>query len=150
VLQRLDHAAIFVVIAGTLTAVHAMLFEGPWRWGVITVMWLVVAAAITLKTIFFARVPESLSLALYLGLGWLGAMLVRRVHARFGATITRPLVWGALAYTIGAVLEYLRWPTLIEGAVGPHELFHLAVLAGLAWHWRCLYRLAIRHAELGQ
>jgi channel protein (hemolysin III family) len=144
VLQRLDHAAIFFVIAGTLTAVLAILFTGRWRWGSIAVLWAITASAITLKTIFFDRVPEGLGLALYLGLAWLGAILVVRIHRRFGWRIVRPLVLGGLAYTIGAVLEYLRRPVLIEGVVGPHELFHFAVLAGLAWHWRFLYRFSAR------
>jgi predicted membrane channel-forming protein YqfA (hemolysin III family) len=44
-------------------------------------------------------------------------------------------VFGALAYTVGATLEFLRLPIVIAGVIGPHELFHVAVLAGLAWHW---------------
>jgi channel protein (hemolysin III family) len=142
VLQRLDHAAIFFMIAGTMTAVQALLFRGVWQWGVIIVLWVTTATAITLKTIFFADVPESLSLAMYLGLGWIGAVSGWRIHRRFGWAFIRPLVYGALAYSVGAVLEYMRQPVLIPGVVGPHELFHVAVLAGLGWHWRFLYDLA--------
>lgn len=142
VLQRLDHAAIFFMIAGTFCAVQALLFRGAWRWGVIIVLWVTTATAITLKTIFFTDVPESLSLAMYLGLGWIGAVSGWRIYRRHGWTFVRPLVYGACAYSLGAVLEYLRQPELIPGVVGPHELFHVAVLAGLAWHWRFLYDLA--------
>ena len=46
---------------------------------------------------------------------------------------------GGLAYTIGAIFEYLRQPVLIEGVVGPHELFHVAVVLGIGFHWWFIY-----------
>jgi channel protein (hemolysin III family) len=52
-----------------------------------------------------------------------------------------PLVWGALAYTVGAALEFARWPVPLPGIVGPHELFHLFVLAGVSWHFVYIWRL---------
>lgn len=142
VLQRLDHAAIFVVIAGTMTGVLGLLFAGTWRWASLVGLWAVTASAITLKTIFFDDVPEWLGLAMYLGLGWIGVVAVVQLRRRHGRAFVRPLVLGAAAYTVGAVLEFLRLPVLVPGVVGPHELFHLTVLAGLAWHWRFLYEVA--------
>lgn len=142
VMLRLDHAAIFVVISGTLTAVHALMFAGFWRWGVIAVLWFITATAITLKTIFFAAVPEWLSLSMYFALGWISVVSVWRIYRRFGWAFIRDLVWGAIAYTAGAMLDFLRQPVLVEGVFGSHEIFHLAVLAGLAWHWRFLYAVA--------
>jgi predicted membrane channel-forming protein YqfA (hemolysin III family) len=53
-----------------------------------------------------------------------------------------PLVWGALAYTIGALVDFLSWPVLVAGVVGPHEIFHLAVIAGIAFHWAFIHRIA--------
>jgi len=52
------------------------------------------------------------------------------------------LIWGGLAYTAGAVTEFFRWPELLPGIVGPHEIFHLAVLAGIAWHWAFILGIA--------
>ena len=49
---------------------------------------------------------------------------------------------GALAYTLGAVLEFQRWPVVIPGVVRAHELFHLAVLIGLFCHWRFVMQFA--------
>ncbi|HEY7312098.1 MAG TPA: hypothetical protein VH643_22225 [Gemmataceae bacterium] len=46
------------------------------------------------------------------------------------------MAWGAAAYSLGVILEFLRWPNVFSGIVGPHELFHLFVLAGVSWHWR--------------
>jgi len=62
-LKRLDHAAIFVLIAGSFTPVHVILFRGAWRWGMLTIVWGAAVAGLVLKTVFFSTVPESLGLS---------------------------------------------------------------------------------------
>src|SRR6185312_35200 len=78
----------------------------------------------------------------YLGLGWLGAISTVVLARRFGLRFILPLVWGALAYTLGAAADYWRWPEPMPGIVGPHEIFHLAVLAGISFHWAFIRRIA--------
>ena len=75
----------------------------------------------------------------YLGLGWVGVISGVALWRRHGFSFMSPLLVGGLAYTIGAIFEYLRRPVLIEGVVGPHELFHVAVVLGIAFHWRFIY-----------
>jgi len=140
VLQRLDHAAIFVLIAGTITTVHTIYFSGIWRWGIIAAVWAVAATSITLKTIFFNAIPELLGLLIYLALGWVGVISGIALWRKYGFYYIRPLVYGGLAYTFGALFEFLRQPVVIEGVVGPHELFHVAVLVGISFHWWFVYR----------
>jgi channel protein (hemolysin III family) len=135
VLQRLDHAGIFALIAGTFTPVHSILFTGFWRWGFLVTIWSLAIAGITLKSIFFNELAEWVGLVAYLGLGWLGILSAYLTHRLHGFTIIKPLLFGAIAYTVGASLEFLRLPVVISGIIGPHELFHIAVLAGIAWHW---------------
>lgn len=135
VLQRLDHAAIFLLIAGSFTPVHAILFTGPWRWGVLIAVWTIAVAALTIKTVFFTSLPEWAGLLMYLGFGWLGLVSGVAMLRRFGQRFVRPVVAGALAYTFGAVIDFLRWPVPVPGVVGPHELFHVAVLVGIGCHW---------------
>lgn len=135
VLQRLDHAGIFALIAGTFTPAHVILFTGLWRWGFLIVIWSLAIAGITLKSIFFNELAEWVGLMAYLGLGWLGILSAYMTHRLHGLAILKPLLYGALAYTVGASLEFLRIPIVISGVIGPHELFHVAVLVGLAWHW---------------
>lgn len=136
VLQRLDHAGIFVLIAGTFTPVHSILFRGFWRWGVLFLIWALAITGIVLKSIFFNEFAEWLGLVFYLGLGWVGILSAYLTHRLHGFTIIMPLIYGALAYTVGASLEFLQLPIVIPGVIGPHELFHIAVLAGIAWHWQ--------------
>jgi len=142
ILRRLDHAAIFTLIAGTFTAAHAVLFRGLWRWGMVSMVWALALTGVALKLIWFERVTELQGLCFYLGLGWVGLISGVKVVRSYGWPVLRPLLWGGVAYTVGAVLEFLRWPVLIPQVVGPHELFHLAVLAGVACHWVFLHRFA--------
>jgi channel protein (hemolysin III family) len=142
VMLRLDHAAIFVLIAGTFTPVHSILFHGRWRWEPIIVFWAVTAAAVTLKTVFFNSTPEWLGLTLYLCLGWVGLATGGVLWARYGWGFIRPLAWGGVAYSVGAVIDYLNAPLVVPGVLGHHELFHLAVLAGAGFHWRFVYSFA--------
>lgn len=142
VLKRLDHAAIFVLIAGSFTPVHAVLFRGAWRWGMLAGIWGAAIAGLMLKTIHFATMPEWLGLLMYLGLGWLGVISGLALARRYGLRFIRPLLWGGIAYTAGAVTEFVRWPVLPGGIVGPHEIFHLAVLAGISCHWAFILGIA--------
>lgn len=144
VMQYLDHAAIFVLIAGTFTPIHVILFRGFARWGMLTLIWAAAITGITLKMVFFSAISEGLGTLLYLALGWLGLISGMLLIRRYGFAFIRPLLWGALAYTAGAVLEVARMPVLIAGVIGPHELFHVAVLLGSGWHWRFVYRASRR------
>ena len=80
---------------------------------------------------------------LYLGMGWgvvaCYAELARVVSHR----ALRPLVAGGLSYSVGAVLNLLRWPVLWPGLFGAHELFHLFVLAGSLAHYRLMLRVVV-------
>ena len=142
VLARLDHGAIFVLIAGTFTPAHGLLFRGWLRWAPLALMWAAAAAGVALKTVFFDELAEWLGLSSYLALGWLGAASALLMARRYGFRLITPLLYGGLAYTAGGLLEFLRWPVLVPGVVHAHELFHLAVLAGALCHWRFVWRLA--------
>jgi len=146
VLQRLDHAGIFFLIAGTFTPVHGILFKRSLRWGILLFVWSVAITGITLKSIFFTNIPEWLSLSLYLGLGWVGALTGLLLYRRFKLTFIKYLIYGALAYTIGALIEFFRIPPLIEGVMGPHEIFHIFVLFGITFHFMFIFQFSKKHS----
>ncbi len=141
VAQRLDHAAIFTLIAGTFTPIQAILFRGMLRWGMLSFIWAAAIAGLTLKVIFFDDVPEALGVSMYLALGWVGAISMAVIYRRSNARFVSPLVLGGLAYTVGAVCEFTGQPTIIAGIFGSHEMFHIAVLVGLGCHWMFIERL---------
>jgi channel protein (hemolysin III family) len=148
VMQHLDHAAIFVLIAGTFTPIHTILFRGFARWGMLLLIWVTAITGITFKMIFFGSMSEALGSLLYLGMGWIGLISGTLLARRYGFGFIRPLLWGALAYTVGAAVELAGMPVLIAGVVGPHELFHVAVLFGAGWHWVFVYRVSRRGAAV--
>jgi channel protein (hemolysin III family) len=135
VMERLDHSAIFVLIAGTITPAHGLLFRGVWRWGFLLLIWSAAITGITLKAIFFSQIPEWLGLSLYLGMGWLGAVSAIHLYRRFGLYFILPMVLGGIAYSVGAVAEYFEWFALIPHVVEYHELFHIMVLVGAGFHF---------------
>ncbi len=144
VLQRLDHAGIFVLIAGTFTPIHAILCRGFLRWGFLAIIWTFAITALVLKTIYFNYLPEGLGLALYVGFGWMGVVSGYVSYRLYGFAFVKPLLYGSLAYTAGAMMDYLRWPTVIPGVIGPHEMFHIAIIAGVAWHWQFIHSIVKR------
>jgi channel protein (hemolysin III family) len=142
VMQVLDHAAIFILIACSFTPIHVILFRGWGRWGVLLLIWGFAVAAITLKSVYFYRLPYAVGLGLYLGMGWIGFFSGMALWRRFNFAFVAPMLWGGIAYSIGAILEYLRWPVLVPGVIQWHEVFHVAVLIGLAFHWSFIYSIA--------
>ena len=142
VLQRLDHAAIFVLIAGTFTPIHAIVFRGRWRWGMLVFIWAFAVTGVTLKSVFFKAMPPTLGIVLYLGMGWFGVLSMVGLTKRFGARMVLPLLLGGLVYSAGAAIEWAEPAPLIDGIVRAHEMFHVAVLLGLGLHWRFVWSIA--------
>lgn len=143
VFMRLDHAAIWVLIAGTFTPVHIILFRGFWRWGFLTIIWTLAITGLVLKTVFFKDIPDWAGAIMFLGLGWMGAISGWKVIHFYGDRSIRFLIYGALSYTIGTLFDYfLHWPTVIPGVLGSHEIFHFFVILGAYFHWRWVYSWA--------
>ncbi len=145
VLQRLDHAAIFIQIAGTFTPLHILLFRGFWRWGILALVWGLAIGGLTLKSIYFDALPESVGLLMYLGLGWMGLLSAVALYRWHGTRFLRPLVYGAIAFTLGAVIDFLHPPEVVPGVIGAHELFHVAVLFGMGFHWMLIEKVTRYH-----
>ncbi len=135
VFQRLDHAAIFLVIAGTFTPIHCILFTGFLRWGFLIIVWILAISGLVIKTIYFTTIPEWLGLSFYLGLGWMGLLMGYKLWQRYGFSFIRPLVIGGICYTVGAIIEYQHKLIILTGILGPHEILHIFVLAGIGFQW---------------
>jgi channel protein (hemolysin III family) len=144
VMQRIDHAGIFFLIAATYTPIHIIEFRGFMRWGILGAVWTAALCGVVAKAVFFNSIPEWISLLLYLGLGWAGLISAVVLFRVVGWQPLRPLIGGALAYTAGAVLEFFQQPVVVPGVLASHEIFHLFVLAGVAMHWIYIRRIAIQ------
>ncbi len=142
VFQRLDHAGIWILIAGTFTPTHLILFRGLWRWGILALVWTIAITGLVLEVVFFDDIPHWASLTLYLGLGWMGTLTGWHFLKVFDDPSFHHLWKGGLAYSLGALMQHFSWPTLIEGVIGPHEIFHVLVITGAFYHWLLIYRWA--------
>ncbi len=135
VLRILDHAGIFLLIAGTLVATHEVIFSGLMKWGVIILASVIAALGITFGTIYFNELPTYITHSVYLAFGWLGLVSIIGIW-RLKKTISiKYLIYGGLAYTFGAIIDWVQYPVIDAGYFGAHELFHVAVLIGVAFHW---------------
>ena len=140
VLQRLDYAGIWLLIAGTFTPIHVILFRGPWRWGVLGIVWTIAITGLVLQVIFFHEFPEWLSLTLFLTLGWGGLFTGYHFYQKFSHESLKLMIYGALLYSFGAIIDFARWPTIIDGVLGPHEIFHIAVIMAASSFWLFVYQ----------
>jgi len=139
---RLDHGAIFVLIAGSFTPVHGILLRGWLRWGPLAVIWVAAVAGITLKTVFYDDLPEWLGLTFYLAMGWFGLFSGVVIAIRYGVHFVTPLVLGGVIYTIGAVIDFHQGLIFIPGVIHPHEFLHMMVLMGAFSHWLFIWQFA--------
>lgn len=142
IMLRVDVAGIFFVIAGCLTPVHTILFTGPERWAPIGVAWITAIGGALLRMSYFDQLPSVAGIAIFLVFGWGGAVTAFVLWRRHGWKFIQYAVLAGVSYTIGAIILLLHRPILIDGIVGPHELWHLAVLIGLALHWRFVFQFA--------
>lgn len=133
-MARVDHATIYLLIAGTYTPYALLALSGAWRVVVLAVVWSGAAAAIVLK---FAWVdaPKALAAALGVALGWAGVVALPQLVEEVGAAATVLVVAGGALYTAGAVVYALRRPDPLPAVFGYHELFHALVVAGVACHY---------------
>jgi hemolysin III len=139
VFQRLDHAAIFLLIAGTYTPFTLVNLRGAWGWTLLGLVWSLAILGIVLQTAVPHR-TRRLSLALYLAMGWMVLIaiepLVQSVHPD-GLAL---LVLGGVLYTLGVV--FYAWQRLPYN----HAIWHVFVLAGSACHFSCVLGYVIPEA----
>jgi hemolysin III len=133
-LRKLDHTAIFLLIAGTYTPVCVIVLSGAWRWGLLLAIWSMALVGIVFK---FAtmRAPRWLSVVIYVAMGWLGVvgfgpLLEALPLAAFGW-----LLAGGLLYTAGAVVYATKRLNFRPGVFGFHEVWHLFVTAASTAHY---------------
>jgi hemolysin III len=130
-LRRLDHAAIYLLIAGTYTPFGLLVLSGAWRASVLAVVWTGALVAIVLKIAWPAS-PKWMAAGIALGLGWVAAVAFRELLRGAGTTATMLVLAGGLCYTLGAIVYVLRRPDPIPNVFGYHEVFHALVIAAVA------------------
>jgi len=129
--RRVDHAGVYVAIAGTYTPVGLLVLGGTWRIAVLAVVWGGAAAAIVLKFVWVAA-PKWLAAVIAISLGWVAVVVFPRLLDGVGWDGTTLLLVGGLLYTVGGIVYALRRPDPFPTIFGYHEIFHLLVVAAVA------------------
>ncbi len=122
-----DHMAIFLLIAGSYTPFTLGVLRGPWGWTLLTIVWVLAAAGITVKATVGTRYSW-ISITLYLLMGWLAVVGVKPILLLVPLPGVLLILAGGLAYTGG--LAFFSAPRLRYG----HFIWHLFVLAGTTCH----------------
>ena len=130
-MRRLDHAAIYLLIAGTYTPFALLAFQGAWRWTILPIAWVGALAAIVLK-LAWTDAPKWLSVVIAVALGWVGVVALPQLWSHTGPSGVALLGLGGVLYTAGAVIYARGRPDPVPTVFGYHELFHALVIAAAA------------------
>lgn len=141
-LLRADVAGVFLLIAGSMTPVHAILFSGRSRLLALVLIWSVAVVGIVLRMVYHEYVTDAVGVFIFLMCGWGSLVTAIVLWRRFGWTFIKPAVLAGASYNLGAIVLLFHGPTIVSGIMGPHELWHFAVLSGLAMHWRFVSQFA--------
>ena len=133
-LRKLDHTAIYFLIAGTYTPICYNVLTGFWRWGLLAIIWTMALVGSGFK-IAFIKMPRLLSAAPYIVMGWLGAIGGYELFRVFPMSAMIWLVVGGLFFTVGAIIYITKTLNFKPGVFGFHEVWHLFVIAGCLCHY---------------
>jgi hemolysin III len=134
VLKRVDHAMIFVLIAGSYTPF--CLFAGSPAWGIalLAVVWSIAGAGVALK-IAWPGAPRWLSVGLYMGTGWIALVAATKITDWYAIGPLLVVALGGVLYSAGGVIYGFRRPDPFPRVFGYHEVFHTLVIAGSVLHY---------------
>ena len=130
-MRRLDHAAIYLLIAGTYTPFGLLALSGAWRWTLLPIVWGGAFIAILIK-LAWVDSPKWLAAAIGIALGWVGVVALPQIWDHAGAAGVTLLAIGGVLYTAGAVVYAVQRPDPVPAVFGYHELFHAFVIGAAA------------------
>lgn len=131
VLRRMDHAAIFLMIAGSYTPFTTQCLTGGWAIGMTLAVWSLALAGVAGK-LWLPRVPKAMWIVLYLALGWLSVIAVRPLYAHVPLLGLVLIASGGLVYTVGVVFY------LAHGLKFRRAIWHGFVVAAAATHFMAI------------
>jgi hemolysin III len=146
VLRRIDHANIYVLIAGTYTPVAFNLLGGPLRPIVLIAIWAAAIAGVTLVTRSI-HLPDGAVAAIYIGMGWLGVTMAPGLVAAVGAGGLLLVIGGGVLYSTGAAAYAWKRPRLWSRVFSYHEVFHLFTVLASAMFFAFMATQVLGHSR---
>jgi hemolysin III len=142
-MRRVDHAGVYILIAGTYTAVGLISLHGVLKWTVLSIVWAGALAA-TLAKFCWVRSPKWLSVVVGVTLGWVGIAALPQLEANAGPAAVALLLAGGVAYTAGAVVYARGRPDPAPTVFGYHEVFHALTLVAIACQYVAIAFFVVR------
>lgn len=139
IFRLFDYVAIFPLIAGTYTPLCLVTmrsndFWKPYAWCIFGVVWFLAILGICLKG-SMSWLPKWVTTTIYVGMGWVGALLLIPVYQICGWSAVLLILLGGIFYTGGSLIFFLEKPNPIEGKFGFHEIWHIFVILGALSHY---------------
>ncbi|WP_405739136.1 hemolysin III family protein [Streptomyces sp. NBC_01525] len=138
VLRRLDHANIFLIIAGTYTPLAMLLLSAGQQLGLLSLVWAGAAAGIAFR-VWWIRAPRWLYTLCYIALGWAAVFYLPDFARTGGTPVVVLIITGGLLYTAGAVVYGLKRPDPSPRWFGFHEVFHTLTIAAFTAHYTAVF-----------
>ncbi len=136
-MRRLDHSAIFLMIAGSYTPIASLALPDASGGPLLGLLWALTVAAIGQK-LLWPHAPKPLSVSLYLLIGWVGLPFLPQIGAAMGTRAIALIVSGGVIYSLGAMIYALRRPDPFPQVFGYHEVFHALVIAASVLHFAAI------------
>ncbi len=134
VMRRIDHAMLYMCIAGSYTAYVLLALSGIWKIAILGAVWSGVLIAIVMKIVWVDG-PRWLAATIGVLIGWLGVATIPQALGSGGNSAVGLVLAGGLLYTLGAVVYGLKRPNPFPRVFGFHEIFHLFVIGAVACHY---------------
>lgn len=134
VMRRLDHAAIFILIGGTMTPIFLIALPNGMGVAPLVAIWGIILVGI-LQTIFWIRAPKWLAAILYVGVGWIPVYYLTELGQALGGYGVALILAGGIVYTLGALVYALKSPNPWPRVFGYHEIFHVFVVIAAVLHF---------------
>ncbi len=133
-MKRLDHSAIYILIAGTFTPICLLALSKDSGTNLLTTIWSVAILGI-FQSLFYVHAPKWLSATLYIIAGYMILPYISELKNSMGTVQLILLISGGLVYTLGALTYAFKKPILKPDIFGYHEVFHLLVIVGAILHF---------------
>ena len=140
VLKRIDHANIFLLIAGSYTPIAVLALPPAKSILLLSLVWGGAILGIAFR-VFWIHAPRWLYVPLYLALGW-GALMFIVDFFQANATMMTLIMVGGLCYSVGAVVYGMKKPNPVPGVFGFHEIFHSLTVVAFLCHWVAILIIA--------
>jgi hemolysin III len=133
-LRKIDHSAIYFLIAGTYTPICMLVMKGFWQWGMLSIIWAIALIGVTVK-IFLIKAPRWLTVGIYLAMGWFGVLAIGDLVQALPMGAIVFLALGGVFFTLGGIVYATKMLDFKPGVFGFHEIWHLFVIAGCLSHY---------------